>query len=221
MEFLENSDLADVATFSKVATEFVDVDNFMDYWLFNVYGANADWPHHNMSMYSRRSGPDRRWRWICWDADATFDYGKQGLNHDTLAWATRSTLRHDLRFNNAMGALDAEDRVMTTYLALKLLENAGYRTKMVQRMLALLDTDLSPRRLEPAVDALNAQLEADLLADWRRWSPSDQGVRLAQAYAEDIQRVRQFIRQRPDIIRAHFARLEYGTLQASIDAGSE
>ncbi len=208
MQFLEQNSLADQTVFDAFVAQYIDVDNFIDYWLFNIYGANADWPHHNMSMFSPKNGPDRRWRWICWDADATFDYGQQGLNHDTLAWATRSTLRHDLRFNNALGALDVEERVTATFLARKLLENRQFRARVKARMNELLETSLSPATVENALNRLDAQLRPDLAADWSRWAPQDNGAALAQAYDEDLQRVRTFIQERPAIIRRLFEQLD-------------
>lgn len=223
MAFLETNSLADEAVFDSFVAQYIDLDNFIDYWLFNVYGANADWPHHNMSMYSGKSGPDRRWRWICWDADATFDYGQQGLNHDTLAWATRSTLRHDLRFNNALGALDVEERVTATFLARKLMENPRFRARLKQRMNELLDSSLSPPVVEAALDRLHAQLQPDLGIDWARWGPQGNGAAQAKVYDEDMQRVRRFIHERPAIVRQLFEQLD-STVRAhpqqTVPAGS-
>jgi len=205
--YLDAHDLADDAAFAAVAARYVDLDSFIDYWLLNVYGGNSDWPHHNMSMFSNRDGPDRRWRWICWDADGTFDFGRQGLHYDTLAWATRAEVRHDLRFNNHLGNMDSADKVVATYLARKLLENAGFRVRLVRRMTQLLDSVLSPPRLEALLDALDAELASDMPLDWARWEPDDGGARLARAYAEDLSLVRTFIRERPAVIRQQFSRL--------------
>jgi hypothetical protein len=208
LAFLEQNDLADDALFDTFVAQYIDVENFIDYWLFNVYGANADWPHHNMSMFARKDGLDRRWRWICWDADGTFDFGKQGLHHDTLAWATRSTLRHDLRFNNHLGALDVDERVGTTFLARKLLENERFKARLTIRMHELLETSLSSSAVELALERLHGQLQADLRADWDRWAREANGAAQAQVYDEDLERVRRFIHERPAIIKRLFKQLD-------------
>jgi hypothetical protein len=204
VSFLESNDFADPAVFATAAAEFVDIDNFTDYWLYNLYAANMDWPHHNMSMFAPRRGADRRWRWICWDADATFDFGRQGLNHDTFAFATRSSVRHDLRYNFQLGRMDSEEMVVTTLLARKLLENADYRARVERRMSELLETDLHPQRVEQALDRIHAEVAADLPLDWKRWDPQGDGSAQERAYYEDAERVRRFIHERPAIVRGRF-----------------
>ena len=111
--FFKTHDGSDGQAFRKFA-ELIDLDNFTDYWLFNVYAANFDWPHHNTLAFRDRTGADRRWRWISWDVDAAFDFDRQGLLHDTAAWALRDGLRHDLRFNHHKGLQDQEEFVAGT-----------------------------------------------------------------------------------------------------------
>lgn len=58
----------------------MDIDNFIDYYISELYMANVDWPQNNI-LYWRKNvsfkedapyGHDGRWRWIVYDLDASF-----------------------------------------------------------------------------------------------------------------------------------------------------
>ena len=50
----------------------LDVDNFIDYMLINLYGGNSDWDHHNWYAYRNRVSADKGFRFICWDTETIF-----------------------------------------------------------------------------------------------------------------------------------------------------
>ena len=45
-----------------------DIDQFIDYLAIQIYAANKDWPHNNVTLW-RPSGPDGRIRWMLNDLD--------------------------------------------------------------------------------------------------------------------------------------------------------
>src|SRR6185436_13858457 len=49
----------------------LDVTNFIDYLLVNVYGATWDWPHNNWRAARERT-PGGIWRFYVWDAEGAF-----------------------------------------------------------------------------------------------------------------------------------------------------
>lgn len=203
--FFNATDFTSDAALDRAAA-LMDLDNLVDYWLFNIYAANLDWPHHNVFSFRKREGPDQRWKWIAWDADATFNYQGQGLTHETLTWATRDRLRHDLRFNKEKGLVDTERNVAGTVIVRKLLRNSRFKQHFVARCEQLLDTQLRPERVEAHLDTLIHRVSADLPRDWARWSIEP------AAYARSAQQIRDFIRQRPDILR--------GQVRAVLGTGS-
>lgn len=54
---------------SREYPPLLDVDNFIDYMLINLYGGNTDWDHHNWYAYRNRTAADRGFRFICWDSE--------------------------------------------------------------------------------------------------------------------------------------------------------
>ncbi|MFH1277783.1 MAG: CotH kinase family protein [Candidatus Eisenbacteria bacterium] len=192
--FFEEADLSVPSAFEG-AGGLIDIENFTDYWLFNVYAANTDWPEWNMYAYRRREGADRRWRWIAWDADEAFTHGE----HNTLAWATRDRLRPDIVL---AGRVDHENDLPSTAIARALLGDPGYRRRFTGRMCELLNFDLRPERVEEALDEIIDRSRADLAADWNRWDASE------EEYGRVVSVIRDFARRRPAVLRAH-AREEF------------
>lgn len=50
----------------------LDVDNYIDYMLINLYGGNTDWDHHNWFAYRNRATADHGFRFLCWDTENIF-----------------------------------------------------------------------------------------------------------------------------------------------------
>lgn len=193
LDFFITQDLTQDEKFHK-ATELMDVENFTDYWLFNIYGGNFDWPQSNYFAFRKRAEGER-WRWISWDADATFNLEK-GLRHDTLGWATRGELRHDLSYGG--GDRDEESWLVSTAIMRSLLRNRDYQARFVRRFCALRDSHFRPDRLQARFDGILDRLTPHLTVDWARWPGSK------QAYLDGVQGVRRFIAERPAIVLRQF-----------------
>ena len=59
----------------------MDVDNFLDYQISQIYFDNTDWPGNNIKFWRPRT-PDGRWKWILFDTD--FGFGL--YNSDNFKW---------------------------------------------------------------------------------------------------------------------------------------
>jgi hypothetical protein len=193
LDFFLTHDLSEASNLEK-ARRWIDVENFTDYWLFNIYAGNVDWPQSNYYAYRKRS-PGGRWRWISWDSDAAFDVGR-GLHHDTLSWATRSELRHELSYNG--DDIDFKHWLLSTAMIRSLLKNRDYRERFVRRFCTLDDGYFRPDLLQARFQDIVDRMTPYLNADWRRWPGS------REAYLKGVRDVRRFIRERPAIVLQHF-----------------
>ena len=75
--YLCSLDMRDDAAFAE-AEEFMDVYNYIDYYLFNIYIADVDWPYNNIKCYRYYAAEgeeygegvfDGRWRFLPHDMD--------------------------------------------------------------------------------------------------------------------------------------------------------
>ncbi|MGB7933480.1 MAG: CotH kinase family protein [Gammaproteobacteria bacterium] len=194
-EFFATHDLSNDDEFEKAA-QLIDIDNFTDYWLFNIYAANVDWPHNNIYAFKNLEGEDTRWRWVAWDADDSFGAGNEaGYEHDTLALATRSELRSDLFPSYAS---DDEELLQSTLIIRGLLRNEAYKRKFISRFCELQNSILAPENVEAELDKIIEVISHDLPLDLKRWSISE------KRYHDEVRNIRDFVAKRPEYLYRYF-----------------
>lgn len=106
--------------------EMIDMDNFIDYEIFELYSSNVDWPKNNVRCWKTNDG---KWRWIFYDGDGCFfrdwDVFANAVNDDTSV------------IGNNPSAFQA------TLFFRKLLENHTFRTRFKVRFNQLMSNQLS------------------------------------------------------------------------------
>ncbi|MGV7223721.1 MAG: CotH kinase family protein [Nitrospinales bacterium] len=185
LDWFESNDLSQEEKFEDAA-DLIDIDNMTDYWVFNIYAGNVDWPHANIAAFKRLDPQDSRWRYLSRDVDDSFGY-IVGYDHDTLEWATRNELRNDLL--NGMYN-DHKSFLKSTLIVRKFLANESYRWKFINRFCDLLNCYLLPEKIEANLDKIIEISAHDLAKDFERWRISE------DQYLENIQDIRNFIHNR-------------------------
>ncbi|MCK4391379.1 CotH kinase family protein, partial [Candidatus Bipolaricaulota bacterium] len=130
--FFEDYDFSADENFQR-AQSLIDVKNFTDFQIFQIYGANIDLPGNLVKFRARTA--EEKWRWIMWDMDLSFGLEPETpVSHNTLTWYTREELRPDL------GPAWADGSFWSTLLLRRLLENEEYRAYFINRFADLLNT---------------------------------------------------------------------------------
>ena len=70
MAYLRGADLSKTANWQGVS-DYLDVDNFIDYLVVNSFAGTWDWPNNNWVAARERSAAGR-WRFYMWDAEGGF-----------------------------------------------------------------------------------------------------------------------------------------------------
>jgi hypothetical protein len=94
MIYAANNDITQQNVLDSV-NRMMDIDNFIDYYVAQIFLANTDWPGNNVKYYRMQTphympnapyAQDGRWRWMMYDTD--FGFGLfDNVNHNTLAMA--------------------------------------------------------------------------------------------------------------------------------------
>ena len=145
-------------------SEKVDLDNFIDYQIFELYSSNVDWPQNNVRCWQQGNG---RWRWIFYDGDGCFF-----RNWDV--------------FSNAI----AQNRVnpsasQSTLFFRKFLENNEFKKHFRNRFKQLMADQLCYDSISPYFNALCGLIEAEVPAQCDRFGfPANM-----EKWIEDVSRV--------------------------------
>ncbi|MDX1414115.1 MAG: CotH kinase family protein, partial [Candidatus Promineifilaceae bacterium] len=176
MEFVEANNLTNPDNYAYLQTQ-IDLANFIDYYLLQMYAANSDWPHHNVHQFRPRT-QGGRWEWIVWDNDLAFDR------------VERQMVQHVLDIDHPLGAR------METLLN-KLLANPEFHNLFLTRAADLLNTNLSTINVLTAIDELVAELDLDIGQEKARWD-------ISSGWEDTQLHMQEFATKRPEIMRQHF-----------------
>ncbi|MBS3788296.1 CotH kinase family protein [Candidatus Bipolaricaulota bacterium] len=197
LDFFESSNLRDESSYAR-AQELIDVENFTDFWIFQIYSANVD-IDGNLITYRSRSDQGK-WHWIMWDMDMALSlYPVATVSHNTLAWHTRETSRPDYGHDWADGDL------RIPMMLRKLLKNEEYRNYFINRFVHLLNTTLHPDHVIATIDDLASIIEPEIPLELERWS--DEWGGSVKEWQANLDGLRDFSRQRPQYLRHHI--IEY------------
>ncbi|MBN1406440.1 MAG: CotH kinase family protein [Calditrichaceae bacterium] len=184
-QFIVDNNLNDPANYDYLESQ-MDIKNFTDYWIFEVFAGNFDWLSNNLKFWRPRT-TDGIWKWVLWDVDHGIglpysSYGNPEWN--TLDWATGIT----------------GDRVgngYNTIIIRGLLENTYYKTYFINRFADLLNTTFLPSHTIALMDQIKSVIDRDIDMQLTRWS------RTRGDWENNLSVMRNYLLTRPDFVRQH------------------
>ncbi|MBD3583780.1 CotH kinase family protein [Flavobacterium selenitireducens] len=195
LDYLTANSLSSDVNFEHVET-LMDIENYTDMYIANIYAANTDWPHNNIEFYRKRTssyepdapyGQDGRWRWVLKDMDWGFNgNGVEMSGHNTLAFATST------------GGDVISNPEWSTLIMRKLLENNSYKNYFINRFADLINTTYQPPRLIGIVDEMKAAIAPEIERHGQRWASISPA-----SWESNIDQIKFFANQRPANQRAH------------------
>ena len=155
----------------------VDIDNFIDYQIFEMFIENCDWPANNMRCWQEDNGP---WRWIFYDGDAC------------LLWMTFYA------FDNAVYDGDSiwPSSASSTLFFRKLLENEDFQSRFISRFQELLNTSFSNEVTSPIFEEIKLRIEPEVPLQSERFGFPES----MEEWASDMDKVEYFLRARPNCV---------------------
>ncbi|MCK4796908.1 MAG: CotH kinase family protein [Spirochaetes bacterium] len=157
LDYIDTNGLASTEHYEYIQTQ-MDVDNFIDYQIANIYFDNKDWPGNN-NKYWRPKTTNGRWRWIVYDTDFGFGLlNENAYNFDTLAFALEPN------------GPSWPNPPASTFLLRKFFENDAFKTKFLARFDELLNTNFDPNTVVAKIDSMKAVIENEINNHGTQWS---------------------------------------------------
>ncbi len=181
LDFIENNDLADAENYARVVRS-VDVENFCDWQVAQIYSANTD--AGGNIRYWRAHRPGARWRWILFDTDWGF-----GL-HDPKAWQENS-----LNFFTDANGPEWPNPPWSTFLFRNLLKNSEFRRLFVNRLCDRLNTCFAPDFVLAKIEGFENWLAPEMPRHLERWDLA------STDWQRQVNIIRQFAQKRPAALR--------------------
>ncbi|MEC8277417.1 MAG: CotH kinase family protein, partial [Myxococcota bacterium] len=145
-------------SFPTQLSEFIDIDNFIDHALIQIFLANTD--VGNVRFWK---APNTKWRWVLYDMDLSM----RKIEDDTIK-----------RLLNP-----PRDNLYPSDLLSSVLTNKTLRSRFIERTAVLAQTTFTSERIQSELSRMTTLIEEELQADRARWGyPFD----MWEAAIEDI-----------------------------------
>jgi hypothetical protein len=207
INFLTHNSPSNKTNYDRVKT-MMNIENFMEYTLTEIFCGNADWPGNNIKYWRPRT-PNGRWRWIIFDTDFGFclwDDVKLRYDYNTLAFAL------------SPNGDPWPNPPWSTFLLRRLMESTEFRNEFINRFADRLNTVFTSTAVLQRINQMSSAIESEIpyhLARWNQWGETLDTWK----YYVDV--MRNYASNRVSYARQHissqFSNLEYAnlTLQTS------
>ena len=179
MDWVENADLSDSTSYSYIESQ-IDIHNFIDYQIYEIFSANTDWPVNNMRCWQ---SDGRKWRWIYYDGDACFLYP----SFDGFAHATSESTQ------------EWPTNAHSTLMFRKLLQNKPFQQQFITRYNELSNRHLAYNYTGRHLHDLQSEIENEISRQSQRFGVPKNML----SWKSDCKVVDKFLKQRPDIMYEH------------------
>ncbi len=157
INFIQEHDLSDDDAYNYVASK-IDVDEYIDYEISEMFFGNWDWPGNNV-RYWRERKDSGVWRWILYDTDFGFSLRDSvaGVEYNLIDIAT------------AENGIGWPNPPWSTFLIRNLLKNQGFKEKFIEKFMTHLNTTFKPERVKKILNDLASVIEPEIPRAYGRW----------------------------------------------------
>ncbi len=198
--YITNNDITRNEIYNQVC-EMMDMDNFLDYFVSEIYLRNTDWPHNNTKAWKKKIGG--KWRWILYDTDFGYNLWNNDFTHNTLTWAL-----------GEQSGTNPANNPWSTLLLRRLVQNETFRKRLIDKFAIHCSSTFQATRANTILDSLAAKISVEIGFHKAKWGS-------ARAFSTDINIMKSFSANRPERMLEHIAtRFLNGTQRNTVEISS-
>ena len=164
--------------------EMMDVDNYIRYWLLEVYLDNWDWPQHNIKFWNTQA-PGSRYKWILYDTDFCYDLpGKSTHRYNTLKFSMGIPSEHPW--------INAD---WSNLLINALVKNDEFKNSFINQMADRMNYDFLAENIMPVVDSFKHEIFNEAPYHFAKWGGS------VNNWYTNLDRIHNFVLNRANYMR--------------------
>lgn len=146
MNYLRSNDITQTDSYEHMDS-LMDINQFIDYYIAQIYYENEDWPNHNIKCW-RPQTDEGKWRWLLYDTD--YGFGRWPKSGNTVHWAFMKNW-------------------LPTELGSTLGDNPAFRNEFSQRFAARLSTTFTSERVLNILDSLVNNIDTEMHLHIAKW----------------------------------------------------
>ena len=181
LRFIEKTDFSENTAIDSLS-KLMDIDNYLDYNIAQVYCNNID--AGGNIRYWRSREPGSVWRWMLFDTDFGFGLsGSHGYKENTIE-------DYFIKSNRRWPYPD-----WSTVIIRKLLENEGMKQTYLRKITNYLNHELSENTVLHQIEELKEMLDPEMEEHFERWN------RPIKTWERSVKTIEEFARNRPYFLR--------------------
>ncbi len=157
INYIKNNNINRNATYIYFDS-IIDIQNFLDYHIAQVYYGNNDWPCTNFRMW-KTIAPGSKWRWLIFDLDEGF------VINEKKDWDFKS-----LEFATEEGVLYWPNCDCSTFIFRNLLKNDSIKKRFINRFAYHLNITFDKNVVLNKIDSFQTLYESEITEHIERWS---------------------------------------------------
>ena len=202
IQFMLDNDISQDENY-EIIKSMIDIDNYIDYHVAQIYFANFDWPQNNVKIWRPRT-PNGKWRWMMLDVDAGF---LRAPNRESYSYGHSNP-----DFNALVHATCEEHEGLKkipqyTFMLRTLLENETFRNAFINRFADCLNTCFDGTHVVGMINMMAEHISHDIPEYKMRWG-------YPREWEEMLEAMRFFANERPTYQRQHI--LDYFDLDGMV-----
>ncbi|WP_020571886.1 CotH kinase family protein [Neolewinella persica] len=186
IDFMAANTLTNEANYRQVADQ-IDLDNFIQYFVAQIYYDNTDWPGNNIKYWQPDGG---KWRWILFDTD----FGAGLWNGNA---ANANTLQFALEANGP----NWPNPPWSTFLFRRMMENTGFRHRFINQLADEMNSRFLPTSVIEHINRQAAAIESEIPLHQQRWEAGNN-------WRSAVESIRRFFRNRAPSMK-NFVKQQY------------
>ncbi|MAU31282.1 MAG: hypothetical protein CMC36_05180 [Flavobacteriaceae bacterium] len=171
--YIQQNDLSVDENYNYVINQ-IDIDNYMEYHIAQIYMDNRDYPGNNVKYWKIPGG---KWRWVLYDTDFGFA-GQWWSEWDQNYAHFFDTLDFVLSGNQTTWA----NPQWATLFIRKLIENTGFRNKFINRYADEMNTRYLPTNVTSHFIDIYENMYDEMSNHIQRWNESEPWVSEESVY---------------------------------------
>ncbi|MFK8009407.1 MAG: CotH kinase family protein [Saprospiraceae bacterium] len=199
--FIENNSMQNLTNYDFVNSK-MDIDEFMNYNIGQLYIANYDWPANNVTVWRNRN--DGKFRWMLYDLDVSSGFDN---------WAPSDAQFNAIEHATTTNGTPWPNNPQSTLFLRKILQNQYFQNEFVQRACTFGQTIFAPDRTAHFIDSLTARVASEVPslitkfnnspANWSMFNDSPVGGSNA-TWASNLNKFKTFFEDRMDNVLSNY-----------------
>ncbi|WP_425446486.1 CotH kinase family protein [Dethiothermospora halolimnae] len=196
INYIKKYDLKVDSNYNFVKSQ-IDINNFIEYNILQIYCDNRDWPGNNVRIWRKRTpiyepnssyGHDGRWRWLVFDLDYGFGLfiGDKAATNNSLERATEEN------------GPDWPNPPWSTLLLRNLLKNSEFKNQFINTFADRLNTVYSTEVVLDKIEKLQKIYYPNIQTHINKWDLHNKTI---ENWKKEIEVLKSFAIKRPHYMR--------------------